>query len=84
MRTFCSRNRPWTVSKAHPASSIICQRLGKVDLNGMDSISLWARTETKNRINSHPIIHCPTSEGVSEVSAAERTSEAISAEQANE
>ena len=30
-------------------------------------IALWARIE-KNRINSHPIIHCPLSEGVSEVS----------------
>ena len=28
-------------------------------------IALWARIE-KNRINSHPIIHCPLSEGVSE------------------
>ena len=34
--------------------------------------------------NSHLIIHFPTSEGVSEVSAAERTSEASRAEQANE
>ena len=42
----------------------------------------------KHRINSHPIIHCPTSEGLSEVcervSAAEGASEASSPEQANE
>ena len=31
------------------------------------SILLWARKE-KNRINSHLIIHCATSEGVSKVS----------------
>ena len=41
----------------------------------------------KHRQNSHPIIHCPTSEGVSEVServsAAEGASEASSPEQAN-
>ena len=30
--------------------------------------ALWARVETKHRIKSHPIIHCPTSEGVSEMS----------------
>ena len=29
--------------------------------------ALWSKIE-KNRQNSHPIIHCPTSEGVSEVS----------------
>ena len=48
---------------------------------------LWTRTE-KNRTNNYPIIHCPTSEGVSEVSerasAAEGASEASSPEQANE
>ena len=42
----------------------------------------------KQRQNSYPIIHCPTSEGVSEVSerasAAEGASEASSPEQANE
>ena len=39
----------------------------------------------KNRLNSYPIIHFPTSEGVSEqVSAAEGPSEASSPEQANE
>ena len=46
----------------------------------------------KHRQNSHPMIHCPMSEGVSEVSertselvsAAERASEASRAEQANE
>ena len=40
----------------------------------------------KHRINSHPIIHCPTSKGVSEmserVSAAERASKASRTEQA--
>ena len=30
-------------------------------------VPLWSKIE-KNRQNSHPIIHCPTSEGVSEVS----------------
>ena len=35
--------------------------------------ALWSIKEKKHRQNSHPIIHCPTSEGVSEVS--ERTSE---------
>ena len=30
--------------------------------------ALWARIEEKHRINSHLIIHSPTSEGVSEVS----------------
>ena len=45
--------------------------------------------QKKHRQNSHPIIHCPTSEGVSEVSeqanesAAEGASEASSPEQAN-
>ena len=29
---------------------------------------LWARIEKKQRLNSHLINHCPTSEGVSEVS----------------
>ena len=29
---------------------------------------LWARTEKQHRMNSHLIIHFPTSEGVSEVS----------------
>ena len=46
----------------------------------------------QKRINSHPIIHFPTSEGVSkvckqaskQVSAAEHTSKASSVEQANE
>ena len=41
----------------------------------------------KHKINSHLIIHFPTSEGVSEmseqVSAAERASEVSSVEQAN-
>ena len=32
--------------------------------------TLWARVEKKHRINSHLIVHCPTSEGVSEVSGA--------------
>ena len=45
----------------------------------------WKKTQTKY---SYPIIHCPTSEGVSEVSelvsAAEGASEASSPEQANE
>ena len=31
-------------------------------------VALWARIEKKHRLNSHPIIHFPTSEGVSEVS----------------
>ena len=31
-------------------------------------MALWAKKEKKHRMNSHPIIHCPTSEGVSEVS----------------
>ena len=30
--------------------------------------SLWSKIEKKLRQNSHLIIHCPTSEGVSEVS----------------
>ena len=38
----------------------------------------------KHRQNCHPIIHCPTSEGVSEVSAAEGASEASSSEPGNE
>ena len=38
----------------------------------------------KYRQNSHLKNHCPTSEGVSEVSAAEGASEASSPEQANE
>ena len=47
-----------------------------------ESSALWARTE-ENRINSHPIIHCPKSEGVSEVSErgseqSERASERVS------
>ena len=37
----------------------------------------------KHRINSHLIIHCPTSKGVSKVSAAERASEASRVEQVN-
>ena len=53
-----------------------------------DAKALWARIEKKHRINSRLIIHCPTSEGVSEVServsAAEGASEASSPEQANE
>ena len=32
------------------------------------SLALWSKIEKKHRQNSHPIIHCPTSEGVSEVS----------------
>ena len=31
-------------------------------------VALWSKIEKKHRQNSHPIIHCPTSEGVSEVS----------------
>ena len=42
------------------------------------------KNRRKHRINSHPIIHCPTSEGVSEESAAEGASKASSPEQANE
>ena len=30
--------------------------------------ALWSKMKKKHRQNSHPIIHCPTSEGVSEVS----------------
>ena len=33
----------------------------------------WTRVEKEHRINSHLIIHCPTTEGVSKVS--ERTNE---------
>ena len=52
--------------------------------------TLWSKIEKKHRQNSHPIIHCPMSEGVSEVSgaservsAAEGLSKASSPEQAN-
>ena len=38
----------------------------------------------KHRQNSRLIMHCPTIEGVSEVSAAERASDASSAEQVNQ
>ena len=55
-----------------------------------DSFSLCTMVENrkKHRENSHPIIHFPTSEGVSEVServsAAEGAREANSPEEANE
>ena len=57
-------------------------------VRGKQIEGLWCNTDRKHRINSHPIFHFPTSEGVSKVSkrvsAAERGSEASSAEQANE
>ena len=41
----------------------------KVTVGGSESeTALWSKIEKKNRQNSHPIIHFPTSEGVSEVS----------------
>ena len=50
--------------------------------------TLWSKIEKKRRQNSHPIIHCPTSKGVSEVneraSTAEGASEVSSPQQANE
>ena len=41
--------------------------------------STTGQNRKKHRLNSHPIIHCPTSEGVSEVSerANERTDERV-------
>ena len=48
------------------------------------TMALWSKTGKKHRQNSHSIIHCPTSERVSEVSAAEGASKASSPEQANE
>ena len=51
-------------------------------------IALWARIEKNHSINSHPIIHYPTSKEVSKVServsTQKRASKASSAEQANE
>ena len=44
--------------------------------------TLWARIKKKHRINSHLIIHCPMSEGVSEVS--ERASERSGARERSE
>ena len=72
-----------------------------IDIHGSEMIAntnhlFYRRTMVENRKkhgqNSHPIIHCPMSEGVSEVSeraservsAAEGASEASSPEQANE
>ena len=46
--------------------------------------STMVENSKKHRQNSHPIIHCPKSERVSKVSAAEGASEASSSEQANE
>ena len=45
---------------------------GKKEVERRKYITLWFKKELK-RINSHLIIHCPTSEGVSKVS--KRTSE---------
>ena len=48
-------------------------------------ISLSTMVENrKKKQNSHPIIHCPTSKGLSKLSAAERASEASYAERINE
>ena len=46
---------------------------------GKHGFSLWSKIEKKHRQNSHPIIHCPMSEGISEVSerANERTDERV-------
>ena len=48
------------------------------------SLSTMGQNREKHRINSHPIIHCPTNEGVSEVSRAEQAQRVSGAsEQAN-
>ena len=55
------------------------------DSSQLPSLSTMVQNRKKHRKNSHLIIHCPTSEGVSErVSAAEHATKASSAEQANE
>ena len=62
---------------------------GREEKRGEHHPTMIQNREKKHRIKSHPIIHCPTSEGVSEVServseVSEGVSEASRAEQANE
>ena len=66
---------PLTPRPPSPISAFDLRFLGEV--SGEYTVVLWSKIEKKHRQNSHPINHCPTSEGMSEVSerASERTSE---------
>ena len=61
----------------HMQMGLECVRLMNDDMrvNTFKACAIWSKIE-KNRQNRDRINHCPTSEGVSEVSgASERTSE---------
>ena len=62
---LASLTRSAALIRSHPRSLTHSRARGRVNDWMSQNKTLWARIEKKHRINSHPIIHCPTSEGVS-------------------